>query len=176
MLLQEWTTFPERKVRAVPDGGSRPSSHSRPEGQTPYVTSAVGLEETAGRLRARRTSLFTQTIVWVTGLICLAFLLGALVQAWSNYQLAQNLQQVQQQTQQLQNAHNNLEQQVKRYQDPYVIESEARLQLGYGRPGEHIVVVATTANQSQPQNPSTANTAGGQGFWHAWWDIFFGNE
>ena len=40
------------------------------------VTRAVGLEETTGRLRARRSSLFTQTIILVTGLVCFAFLLG----------------------------------------------------------------------------------------------------
>lgn len=156
----------------MPDAGSRPS---RPEGQTPYVTSAVGLEETAGRVRARRASLFTQTVVWVTGLVCLAFLLGALVQAWSNYQLMQVLQHEQQKTQQLQNEHNSLAQEASHYQDPYVIENEARQQLGYGRPGEHIIVVVGAGNQSQPQGTSTANSQSSQGFWQAWWNIFFGN-
>ena len=78
----------------------------------PYVTSAVGLGEPAGRVRARRSSLFTQTVVWVTALICLAFLCGALSQAWSNNQLMQQLQREQQATQQLQNTHNSLVKQV----------------------------------------------------------------
>ena len=35
-------------------------------GGSTHVTSAVGLEETVGRLRARRGSLFTTTVIWVT--------------------------------------------------------------------------------------------------------------
>ncbi|HEY3991732.1 MAG TPA: septum formation initiator family protein, partial [Ktedonobacteraceae bacterium] len=119
------------------DVTSKTASQSRPEGKTPYVTSAVGMEETAGRMRARRVSLFTQTVVWVTGLVCLAFLLGALAQAWSNSQLTQTLQQERQREQQLQNQHDRLEHQATYYHDPYVIESEARQQMGYARPGEH---------------------------------------
>lgn len=153
----------------------RSPGQARSEGQTSYVTSAVGLEETAGRLRARRTSLFTQTVVWVTGLVCLAFLFGALTQAWSNSQLMQQLQHVQQQTQQLQDAHSSLVQQARYYQDPYVIESEARQQFGYTRAGEHAVVVIGTGNQSQARpSASKAKDAGPQSFWQSWWNIFFG--
>ena len=141
----------------------------------PYVTSAVGLGEPAGRVRARRSSLFTQTVVWVTALICLAFLCGALSQAWSNNQLMQQLQREQQATQQLQNTHNSLVKQVSYYQDPYVIEGEARQHLGYARPGEQVVVVIGTPTQSQAQSASTTSQAAPQGFWQNWWQIFFGN-
>src|SRR5947209_15373995 len=65
------------------------------------ITSAVGMQETAGSLRARRYSLFTQTVIWVTVVICMAFLLGSLAQAWSNSQLAQKVQEAQQQLSQL---------------------------------------------------------------------------
>ena len=162
----------------MPDAASRPPGRSRPEGKTPYETSAVGMEESAGRVRARRMSLFTSTVIWVTGLVCLAFLLGSLVQAWSNNQLMQSLQQQQQRVHQMQREHNNLEQQAKQYQDPYVIESEARQQLGYARPGEHVVVVVGASNQNQQQQPvsSSAKKPAPQGFWQAWWDMFFGNK
>ena len=159
----------------MPDATANTSGQSRPEGKTPYVTSAVGMEETAGRLRARRVSLFTQTIVWVTGLVCLAFLLGALAQAWSNNQLAHTLQQVQQQTQQLQDQHTHLQHQAAYYQDPYVIEGEARQQLGYSRSGEHVVVVTNSSDQNVPQTTPKARTSPSKGFWQAWWDFFFGN-
>ena len=160
----------------MPDAASRAPGRSRPEGKTPYVTSAVGMEESAGRVRARRVSLFTSTVIWVTGLICLAFLLGSLVQAWSNNQLMQSLQQEQQRVQQMQGEHGSLTQQAKHYQDPYVIESEARQQLGYARPGEHVVVVVGSGNQNQQQVTSPSNKPAPQGFWQAWWDIFFGNK
>src|SRR6266702_4092358 len=97
------------------------------------VTRAIGLEEPTGRLRARRSSLFTRTIIWVTGLVCMAFLLGSLAQAWSNSQLMQRVQEAQQQTQQLQASHDHLVQPANHYQDPFVIEREARQQLGYIR-------------------------------------------
>jgi len=147
---------------------------TRPEGKTPYVTSAVGMEETAGRVRARRVSLFTQTIIWVTGLVCLAFLIGSLAQVWSNYQLMQTLQQEQQRTQQLQNANGHLKNQAAYYQDPYVIESEARQQLGYARSDEHVVVPTGATKQNQPQGVQKPTVSASQGFWQDWWDFLFG--
>lgn len=156
------------------NAASRPPNRSRPEGKTPYVTSAVGVEETAGSQRARRVTLFTQTVIWVTGLVCLAFLLGSLAQAWSNSQLMQSLQREQQATQQLQDEHNKLVQQANHYQDPYVIESEARQQLGYARPGEHVVIGANPATQDQPSF-SSSQPSSPQPFWQAWWTLLFGN-
>src|SRR5439155_18093785 len=103
--------------------------------------SAVGMEETAGRLRARRHSLFNQTIIWITGLICLAFLLASLAQAWSNSLLMQRVQSAQQQLQNQRNHHSDLNKLASHYKDPFVIESEARQQLGYVRPGEHPVII-----------------------------------
>lgn len=158
----------------MPEATSRTGSLARPEGKTPYVTSAVGIEEPAGRTRARRISLFTQTVLWVTGLVCLAFLLGSLAQAWSNHQLIQTLQQEQQKTQQLQNQNAHLKQQATYYQDPYVIESEARQHLGYARRGEHVVVPTGGGTPSQQQSTPKIGTAGTQGFWQLWWKFFFG--
>lgn len=160
----------------MPDAASKPSGHARPEGKTPYVTSAVGMSEPAGRVRARRSSLFTQTVIWVTALVCLAFLCGALIQAWSNSQLMQQLQREQHITQQLQQAHTNLANQASHYQDPYVIESEARQHLGYARPGEHVVVVVGGDNHQQTPVSPPAHQAASQSFWQAWWQIFFGNS
>ena len=122
-------------------GRSQVHSRPHPGNSGPNVTAAVGLAETAGRSRARRSSLFTQTIIWVTGLICLALLLGSLGQAWSNSQLMQRVQAAQQQTQQLQAHHHSLSRLANYYKDPFVIESEARQQLGYVRPGEHPLVI-----------------------------------
>lgn len=155
------------------NGASRPPGQSRPEGKTPYVTSAVGIEETEGSQRVRRLTLFTRTVIWVTGLVCAAFLLGSLAQAWTNSQLAQSLQRAQQATQQLQQQHSKLVQQAKHYADPYVIESEARQQQGYTRPGEHVVIVANTQKPNQPQTPAKKQPAP-QNFWQAWWNLFFG--
>src|SRR6266700_3173964 len=121
----------------------RPHFPSRPEGSSPHVTSAVGMEETTGRLRARRGSLFTQTIIWITGLICLSFLLSSLAQAWSNSQLMQRVQQ-EQQLQRLQDHHAYLAKLAAHYKDPFMIENEARQQLGYIRPGEHPVIITSS--------------------------------
>src|SRR5579884_2884084 len=118
------------------------------EGST-HITAAIGTEETVGRSRARRGSLFTKTVIWVTGLICLAFLLGSLAQAWSNSQLMQQVQAEQQRTQQLQAYHDHLTQQAAHYQEPSVIESEARQQLGYVRPGEHPVVIVSSGSSTE---------------------------
>lgn len=164
------------KGKFVPDRASRPPGpgQSRSEGKTPYVTSAVGLQEPEGRQRARRSTLFTSTLVWVTALVCLAFLLGALTQAWSNNRLMQDLQQARQKNQQLQKEHNDLVQKARYYQDPYVIEEEARQQLGYARPNEHVVVVVGANNQGSPPASSSTNAPPAQGFWQAWWNLFFG--
>jgi cell division protein FtsB len=154
---------------------NRPESqvHSRPANSSPNVTAAVGLAETAGSLRARRSSLFTQTIIWVTGLICLALLLGSLGQAWSNSQLMQRVQDAQQQTQQLQAHRDFLSRLANYYKDPFVIESEARQQLGYVRPGEHPVVIVSSTAQGQQTAVGHSSTPTPQGFWQEWWNAFF---
>ncbi len=147
----------------------------RPDGSSPYVTSAVGLEETVGRLRARRSSLFTQTVIWITGLVCLAFLLGSLAQAWSNSLLMQDLQKAQQQLQQIQNHNTYLHRQASHYKDPLVIESEARQQLGYIRPGEHPIIIVSSTSPTQPTRTSPAAPPAPQSYWQEWWHVFFGN-
>jgi cell division protein FtsB len=141
----------------------------------PLVTRAVGLEETTGRLRARRSSLFTQTIILITGLVCFAFLLGSLAQAWSNSMLARQVQDAQQQTQQLQAYHDHLAQQARYYSNPYVIESEARQDLGYIRAGEHLVVIVGSNQQEQQHMAHASHPQATQSFWQQWWNVFFGN-
>ena len=159
----------------MPEYRTRPSFPSRPGGSSPYITSAIGIEETQGRARARRSSLFTRTVIWVTGLVCLAFLLGSLAQAWTNSQLMQQLHATQAQTQQAQGYHDHLTQQANHYQDPAVIAKEAREKLGYVRPGEHpVVIVGSKQTPSQVTSP-TQKTAPPQNFWQAWWNIFFGS-
>ncbi len=151
----------------------RPQIPLRTDGGNTHITAAVGTEETVGRLRARRGSLFTKTVIWVTGLICLAFLLGSLAQAWSNSQLAQRVQAEQQQTQQLQAYHDHLTQQARHYQDPSVIEREAREQLGYIRPGEHSIVIVSSGNSAAQDSSHSTHSSTHQGFWQDWWNIFF---
>ena len=153
----------------------RKSSSVQTSENRPLVTRAVGLEETTGRLRARRSSLFTQTIILITGLICFAFLLGSLAQAWSNSLLARQVQEAQQQTQQLQAYHDHLAQQARYYSDPYVIESEARQDLGYIRAGEHLVVIVGSNQQEQQHTSHTSYPQATQSFWQQWWNVFFGN-
>jgi len=147
---------------------------ARPEGSSPSVTSAVGMGETRGHMRARRTSLFTRTVIWVTGMICLAFLLGSLAQAWTNSQLMQRLAATQQQTQQAQAYNNSLQQQASYYQNPSVIETEARERLGYIRPGETPVVIVGANNPPSPTTPPASKPSPPPNFWQQWWDIFFG--
>ena len=163
------------KVAFVQENTQKPQDPARPENSNPNVTAAVGLSETAGRLRARRSSLFTQTVIWVTGLICLALLLGSLAQAWSNSELMQRVQSAQQQTQQLQAHHDDLSRLVNYYKDPFVIESEARQQLGYVRPGENPVVVVSSTGQDQQAVSHHSRPSAPQSFWQEWWDVFFGN-
>lgn len=146
----------------------------RPAGSNPNVTSAVGMEETAGRLRARRSSFFTQTVIWVTGLICLALLLGSLAQAWSNSQLMQRVQTAQQQTQLARDHHAYLTHLAQHYQDPFVIETEARERLGYIRPNEHPIVIIGSTTLEQQNTPHHTSPPPQQGYWQEWWNVFFG--
>lgn len=148
---------------------------SRPEGSNANVTSAIGMEETAGHLRARRSSFFTQTVLWVTALICIAFLLGSFTQAWSNSQLVQKVQSAQKQLEQTQAEHDRLVQTVNYYKDPSVIENEARQQLGYIHPGDHLVVVVNANDQSKQNAHKQALVGGKQSFWQEWWSTFFGD-
>ena len=85
--------------------------------------------------------------MWITGLVCIAFLLATLAQAWSNSNLMGKVQQEQQTLHQAQIEHNRLQQAAEHYRDPAVIESEARQQLGYVRPGEQPVVIIKAASR-----------------------------
>jgi hypothetical protein len=113
-------------------------------------------------------------VIWVTGLICLALLLGSLAQAWSNSQLNQHVQQAQAQLQQVRQHHQYLVQQADRYRDPIVIESEARQQMGYVRPGEHPIVIIGAPNPVQPTQVDAGKSKQDTNYWHSWWNIFFG--
>jgi len=155
---------------------SRKSEFSpRPENNTANVTSAVGREESFGRIRARKTSLFTRTVMWITGLVCIAFLLATLAQAWSNSNLMEKVQQEQQILHQAQIEHDRLQRADEHYRDPAVVESEARQQLGYVRPGEQPVVIINAGNESQKQAQAHQATAQQQGYWQDWWQVLFGN-
>lgn len=154
-------------------GRSLVSSRSVPEGSA-NVTSAIGMEETVGHLRARRQSLFTRTILWVTGLVCAALLLATIAQAWSNSQLNERLQTEQQKLQQLRDTNASLKQGVDHYKDPAVVEREARDQLGYARPGEQVVMIVPSGNTTPPRTQQHSQTQPQQGFWLDWWRLFFG--
>jgi cell division protein FtsB len=119
--------------------------------------------------------LFTQTIILITGLVCFAFLLGSLAQAWSNSMLMRQVHDAQQQTQQLQAYHDQLAQQAQHYSDPFVIESEARQNLGYIRAREHLVVIVSSSQQGQQNTARTSHPQAAQSFWQQWWNVFFGN-
>jgi cell division protein FtsB len=153
----------------------RRSSSVQTSETKPLVTRAVGLEETTGSLRARRSSLFTQTIILITGLVCFAFLLGSLAQAWSNSMLMRQVQDAQQQTQAVQAYHDHLVQQAHYYSEPYVIESEARQELGYIRAGEHLVVIVSSNQKTQQNTTQASQPQATQSFWQQWWNALFGN-
>jgi cell division protein FtsB len=158
----------------VQSSSKRQQHFAHTDGSNANVTSAVGMEETAGRIRARKYSFFTQTILWFTGLVCVAFLLGSLVQAWSDSQLEQKVQLAQQQLKQEQARHDSLVQTAQHYKDPAVVESEARQQLGYARPGDHVVIVVPANDSKQTGTQQNRSSAQQQSFWQDWWHLFFG--
>lgn len=151
----------------------RPLFPPRPDTSNANVTSAIGMEESTRYRRTRKKSLFTQTVMWFTGLICLAFLLGTLAQAWSNSQLMQKVQSAQQQLDQLQIRHNQLVKAAEYYKDPTVVETEARQKLGYIRQGEHPVLIVGSNNKEKKQAPVAINRPTQPAFWQEWWQLFF---
>lgn len=152
----------------------RPQFSSRSENSNANVTSAIGMEETVGHLRTRRNSLFTRTVLGITGLVCAAFLLGTLTQAWSNSQLAQKVQEAKQSLQKTQDDNRKLKTKTALDKDPAVIESEARQHFGYVRPSEQAVVVVNGGNQKPAETTQNKNVVQPQNYWQEWWKIFFG--
>lgn len=151
----------------------RPPISSRPEGANVNVTSAVGMEDTVGHQRAKRNSLFAQTVIWISGLICSAFLLGTFAQAYSNNLLVQQVQTAQQSLQQVRAKHTQLKRAADYYKDPSVIESEARQQLGYARPAEQAVVIISTDGWEQQHTSKQKSKSQQQDYWQDWWHLFF---
>jgi cell division protein FtsB len=158
---------PRRRRQLVP----------RAANASPYVTAAVGLGESSalGLRRSRPGRLFTRTLVWVTALICLSLLLGSVAQAWSNSRLMQDLAAARADYQQTLARHQALQKLIAYYKDPFVIESEARQDLGYVRPGEHRVIIVSAPGSSPPSRPRPAAPSSGGGFWSAWWSFLFGS-
>ena len=144
------------------------------DGSNANVTTAVGMEETAGHRRARKNSFFTRTVMWVTGLICTAFLLGTLAQAWSNSNLAQQVQYEQQHLQQVKQHHQELSKLAAEGKDPAAIESAARQELGYVRPGEHPVIIISQPQKSPAAGAARQDASTKTGYWQEWWNSFFG--
>jgi cell division protein FtsB len=151
----------------------RPPISSRPEGANVNVTSAVGMEDTVGHQRAKRNSLFAQTVIWISGLICSAFLLGTFAQAYSNNLLVEQVQTAQQSLQRVRTKHTQLQQATDYYKDPSVIESEARQELGYVRPAEQAIVIVSTDNQKQQPSSQQKSKSQQQNYWQDWWHLFF---
>jgi Septum formation initiator len=149
------------------------SSAARKESGNAHVTSAIGIEESYGRRRMKQTSLYKRTVLSLTGLICAALLLATLSQAWSNSNLMQRVQQQQQALQKVQSTNQQLNKNAQRYQDPATIESEARQQLGYIRPGEHPLVVINADNKGQSRIQPTTEKPPQPGHWQEWWRVFF---
>ncbi|GHO44365.1 FtsB family cell division protein [Ktedonospora formicarum] len=154
----------------------KPHFPARPEESYGHITSAIGLEETVGRQRARRQNFFKHTLLWITGLICVALLLGTLAQAWSNSQLTQKLQSEQQRLQVLQREHDQLQKDADKYKNPAVIENEARQQLGYVRPGEKPVVVVQVQKPAETKTSSDHARTTETSYWLQWWQTFFGGN
>ena len=57
--------------------------------------------------------------------------------------------------------------------DSSVIESEARQQLGYVRPGEQAVIFVSTDQGGQQLIVKHKDTSQSQGYWQDWWHILF---
>jgi hypothetical protein len=87
----------------------------------------------------------------------------------------QRVQEAQQQTQQLQAKRDQLAQQANHYANPFVIESEARHELGYIRQGEHPVVIVSSNQQEQQRTAHHSSPLAPQNFWQQWWNVFFGH-
>lgn len=149
----------------------RSAISSRPENVN--VTSAVGMEDTVGRQRAKRNALFAQTVIWMSGLICGAFLLGTLAQAYSNNLLVQQVQTAQRSLQQVRTQHTQLQHAADYYKDPSVIESEARQQLDYVHPAEQAVVMISSNDQRPAASSQAKHASRAQGYWQDWWQLFF---
>jgi len=87
----------------------------------------------------------------------------------------QRVQDAQQQLQRIQDHHTELTKLASHYKDPFVIESEARQQLSYIRPGEHPVIIVSSTSPTQPTASSVRATPAEQSYWQEWWNVFFGN-
>jgi cell division protein FtsB len=139
------------------------------------------------RLRARvvdwrlryvsRTTLYTRTLLWITGAICVALLVFTASEAWVGHRLQQQVLQAQAENARLRQDALATTQRATRAEAPGTIEDEARA-MGYARPGEQPVAIATTAQPPAAPTPRSARAAGGSGAqpgsWLGWWQNLFG--
>ncbi len=70
--------------------------------------------------------------------------------------------------------HNQLQKQAEYYRDPFIVESEARQQMGYIKPGEHSIIVMGAPEPKPPaQTVAESKSPKANNFWQEWWQVFF---
>lgn len=109
-----------------------------------------------------RTSLYTRTVLGITAAICLALLIFGVGEAWLDYRLHAQVQQVQAQNDRLRQDTAATLRQAEWAESPGAIEDAARA-MGYARPGEQPVVIVTTTPTTTPlpaPAPPARQTAG----------------
>ena len=105
------------------------------------------------------------------------FLLGKTV--WQNYGINKQITGLKDETSSLKEDNKKLENLIEYYQSNAYKETEARLKLGYQKPGERVYVIpdhkGNNAVTTETDIVKNENSDSGKPNYLKWWEMFFGS-
>ena len=109
----------------------------------------------------------------ITAVLLLVYLLVMLSRVvWQNYQVNQQVAQLQGQVDELKASNQDLKAKILYYQTESFQEREARAKLGLQKPGEQVII--TPSEQAKASQDQTAQKPLPN--WRKWWNFFFGSS
>jgi len=106
-------------------------------------------------------------------IIYIIFLLGKTV--WQNFDINHQIGSLEDEINQLEEENKKLDNQMKYYQSTTYKEQEARLKLGYQKPGEKVYVLPNQGKNQETQSESSNNSENKdtRPNYLKWWEFLF---
>ncbi len=110
-------------------------------------------------------------------LLCyILFLVGK--SAWSNYGINKSISELEKEITELEDYNKETEELNKYYQTESYKERQARLKLGYAKPGESVIIISDSdqGNNAEEKNEESSLTINNQiqgSNWQNWFDYLF---
>ncbi len=123
-------------------------------------------------MRGRASKFFIRKVIPIVGFLIMAWTLFSLSKVvWKNYQSEKETKLLKEETELLQEENQQLRNLIAYYKTDAYREKEARLRLGYKKPGEQVVLVPNVEEREVEYITDDSNT--NKKNYQLWLDLFF---